>query len=111
MRALLPWSAEGRRAHKTVARGAEKCVAHVGQRQRRRVPLCVRYGAIALTVPCGVRLSCRHAGWGHGWPLSVGVRLGQSFGACAVAISLSPVDWPFAMFKVLMGENLALTQR
>jgi hypothetical protein len=35
----------------------------------------------------------------------LGFRIGQSSGEWDVAISLYPADWPFAIFKVLMGEH------
>src|SRR5882672_11172942 len=47
-----------------------------------------------------------HAGWGHGWPQSLGFRLGQSSEECDVVISLYSADWPFVIFKVLTGEHL-----
>src|SRR5215470_3059515 len=47
---------EVRRSKKTVSRVSAKCVAHVWQRKMRRLPLWVRYVAIALTLPCCIRL-------------------------------------------------------
>src|SRR5882724_1376879 len=46
-----------------------------------------------------------HAGLGHGWPQSLGFRLGQSSEECDVVISLYSADWPFVIFKVLTGEH------
>src|SRR6266699_2514465 len=46
-----------------------------------------------------------HAGLGHGWPQSLGFRIGQSSEECDVVISLYSADWPFAIFKVLTGEH------
>ena len=56
MRAIMTFSAEVRRSKKTVSRVAAKCVVHVRQRKTRRLPLWVSEGAIALTLPCGIRL-------------------------------------------------------
>src|SRR6266404_5253267 len=46
-----------------------------------------------------------HSGLGHGWPQSLGFRIGQSSEECDVVISLYSADWPFVIFKVLTGEH------
>jgi|SRR5882724_1973673 len=51
-----------------------------------------------------------HAGLGHGWPQSLGFRLGQSSEECDVVISLYSADWPFVIFKVLTGEHREVSQ-
>ena len=52
----MTFSSDVRRSKNTVSRVLAKCVAHVWQREMRRLPLWVRYVARALTLPCCICL-------------------------------------------------------
>src|SRR5712692_2307800 len=75
LRAIITFSSGVFRSKKTVSRVSEKGVPHVVHWKMRRFPLCVRYVEIARMFPRLIICAYAQAGFGHGWPQALGVRM------------------------------------